>query len=70
MRFDDLIDDPRPIRPGMSFACDIDAMIERVIVSPFAPPWYAPMIDRVRKRFGYRFSVHRSNLLEVPPVLP
>lgn len=70
MRFDDLIDDPRPIRPGLSFVCDVDVMIERVIVSPFAPQWYAPMIDRVRERLGYRFSVHKSKLLDVPPVIP
>jgi hypothetical protein len=70
MRFDDLIEDARPLRPGMSFACDVDAMIERVIVSPFAPLWYAPMIERVRERLGYRFSVQMSKLLELPPVVP
>lgn len=70
MRFDDLVDDPRPIPAGMSFACDIDVMIERVIVSPFAPPWYAPMLERVRERLGYRFSIHKSKLLDVPPMLP
>lgn len=70
MRFDDLIDDPRPIRPGMSFACEVDVMIERVIVSPFAPPWYAPLIERVREQLGYHFSVHKSQLLEVPPIIP
>ena len=70
MRFDDIIDDPRPVRPGMSFNCDIDVLIERVIVSPFAPPWYLPMIERVRERFGYGFAIHRSTLLDVPRLLP
>lgn len=70
MRFEDLIEDARPIRPGRSFACDIDTMIESVIVSPFAPSWYAPMIDRARERLGYRFPVQQSKLLEKPPIIP
>jgi hypothetical protein len=70
MRFENLVDDPRSIRPGMSFACEVDVMIERVIVSPFAPLWYAPMIEQVRDRLGYGFLVHKSKLLEGPPVIP
>lgn len=69
MRFDDIIEDPRPVRPGMSFDCDIDVLIERVIVSPFAPPWYESMVERVRERFGHRFPVHRSKLLDAPLLL-
>jgi hypothetical protein len=30
MRFDDLIEDPRPLTPGMSVDCDVDALIEKV----------------------------------------
>lgn len=70
MRFDNIIDDPRPVVPGKSFNCEIDVLIERVIVSPFAPPWYAPMIERVRERFGLRFPIHRSTLLDAPHSLP
>ncbi len=70
MRFEDIIDDPRPIRPGMSFSCEIDVLIERVIVSPFAPPWYAPMIERVRDRFGHEFPINMSTLLNAPLFLP
>lgn len=70
LRFDDLIEDNRPIRLGMSFACEVDAMVEKVIVSPFAPPWYLAMIEQLRERLGYNFPVQRSNLLEAPPVIP
>ncbi|MCW3849127.1 DUF2971 domain-containing protein [Sphingomonas sp. LB-2] len=70
MRFDDLIEDSRPIPPGMALMCDVDAMIECVIVSPFAPPWYAAMIERMRDRFGYGFPVGHSRLLAAPPVIP
>jgi hypothetical protein len=70
MRFEDLIEDTRPIRPGMSLSCEIDVIVEKVIVSPFAPSWYEPMIDRVRERLGYKFAVQRSQLLDIPCVLP
>lgn len=70
MRFEDLIEDPRPLRPGMSLACDVDVLIERVIVSPFAAPWYLPMLERVRDCLGFRFPIETSNLLSPPPVLP
>ena len=70
MRFDDLIEDTRPIKPGMVFKCDVDVLVERVIISPFAPPWYAGMIERMRDMLGHRFPVHMSNLLETPHVIP
>lgn len=69
MRFDDLIDDTRPLRPGITLSCEIDVLIERVIISPFAPPWYEPMIKRIRDRLGYKFQVRISKLLSTPPVI-
>ena len=69
-RFDDLIDDPRPLTRGMSIACDVDVLIERVLISPFAPPWYAQMIERTRERLGYSFPVQKSKLFDVPPIIP
>ena len=69
MRFDDLIDDTRPIRPGCSFACDLNVLIERVVISPFAPPWYVPMMDRLRERLEFRFPIGQSKLLEAPIVI-
>jgi hypothetical protein len=65
-RFEDILDDLRPIQPGLAFACDLNALIERVIVSPFAPPWYLSTIEAVRDRFGLKFPVHRSILLDTP----
>jgi hypothetical protein len=69
MRFERFIDDVRPIQPGMSVKCDIDTIIEMVVVSPYAPSWYLPMIERLRDRFGHSFLVHKSKLLEAPPVV-
>jgi hypothetical protein len=70
MRFDNIIDDPKPITAGISLVCDLDVMIERVIVSPFAPAWYAPMIERLRDQLGCSFPVTASRLLKVPLALP
>lgn len=66
MRFDDLIEDTRPPNPGISLNCDLDVLIEAVIVSPFAPPWYTVMIERLRERLGYHFPVVQSSLLQAP----
>jgi hypothetical protein len=69
MLFERFIDDVRPIQPGMSVNCDIDTIIEMVIVSPYAPSWYLPMVERLRDRFGHSFLVRKSNLLDPPPVV-
>lgn len=70
MRFDDLIEDTRPIRPGMAVGCDVSVLIERVIVSPFAPPWYKAMIERLRDSLGFDFPVHDSRLMAAPHIVP
>ena len=70
LRFANVVDDPRPVTPGLSVECDIGVMIEQVIVSPFAPSWYVSMIERLRDILGYSFPVTGSLLLEAPPLLP
>lgn len=70
MRYDGLTDDPRPVIPGISLDCDLDVLIERVIVSPSAPEWYLPMIERLQERLGYHFPVASSRLLTARPIIP
>ena len=70
MRFDDLIEDPRPLQPGMALQCEIEVLVERVVISPFAPPWYGQMIERLRDKLGYQFPVHASKLLAGPLEVP
>lgn len=70
MRFDNLIEDSRPIRQGISVSCDINVLIERVIISPFAPPWYKTMIERLRDSLGFDFLVNDSRLMAAPQVIP
>jgi len=66
MRFDDLVEDIRPIDPGVSIDCDVDVLVQSVIVSPFAPAWFATMIERLRDQLGCRFTVESSTLLRAP----
>jgi len=70
MRFDDIIEDIRPISPGISLQCDVDVLIERVIISPEAPRWYLPMIERLRDSFGFKFPVEISKIFTAPRALP
>jgi len=69
MRFDDIIEDQRPINPGINLTCDVDVLIERVIVSPFSPPWYLPMIERLRDQLQFRFPISNSALLTGPALI-
>lgn len=69
MRFDNIVEDQRSLKPGLSLQCDVDVLIEWVVVSPFAPLWYLDMIERLRKQLGFQFPVSASNLLEVAPVI-
>lgn len=69
MRYDGLVDDVRPIPPGISFECDLDKLIERVIISPFAPRWYSKMIEELIQRLDYQFPIAVSKLLNAPLVI-
>ncbi|MBU1823809.1 MAG: DUF2971 domain-containing protein [Alphaproteobacteria bacterium] len=68
-RFEELIDNPNPLDAGIELSCDIDTLIECVIVSPLAPPWYAAAIVALRDKLGYKFPVVESNLLKAPATL-
>ena len=67
LRFEGLLADSRPIRPGLYFECKLNELIEMVLLSPFAPDWHLSMVKAVRDRFGFKFPVHRSIILDTPP---
>lgn len=70
MRFDNIVEDHRPLTAGLALQCDVDVLVERVIVSPFAPSWYLPMIEQLRDQLGFQFPAVTSRLLAAPPVIP
>lgn len=69
MRFDDIVEDNRPIRPGYRFNVDIETLIQKVVIAPTAPTWYEPMIEKLREQLGYSFPIEKSSLLDIPSTL-
>ena len=70
MRFDDIIEDLRPLVPGLLFQCNLDTLIEKLIISPFAPPWYVVTLKRLKEQLGFRFPIFQSKLLTAPEIIP
>lgn len=51
---------------GLNIEVDLPALIERVYVSPTAPPWLAELVGAMTKKCGYAFPVSQSALAEAP----
>jgi hypothetical protein len=48
---------------GLAMQVDLSALIERVYVSPTAPPWFANLVDAMTKRCGFTFPFTQSALI-------
>lgn len=53
-------------KPGVFVPCDIEHLIECVVLSPQAPAWFVTLVKDVTVKYAYSFSVERSALLEDP----
>lgn len=53
-------------QPGVSVPCDIERLIECVVLSPQAPAWFVALVKNVTDKYEYSFAVERSALLEDP----
>ncbi|MFJ5106632.1 MULTISPECIES: hypothetical protein [unclassified Glutamicibacter] len=51
----------RPIR-GLRFGADLSQLIERVVVSPDAAPWFKDVVSDVTAKYGFDFQVQESEL--------
>jgi hypothetical protein len=51
---------------GRYLAADLETLIEEVVVSPMAEPWFAELVASVSKRYGFDLPITRSILLEAP----
>jgi hypothetical protein len=51
---------------GTAIEVDLSALIERVYVSPTAPPWFSDLVVAMTKRCGYDFPVSQSVLADAP----
>lgn len=52
--------------PGRSIACDVQALVCEVVISPFAPSWFSSVMTETINRFGYELEVRQSELLDEP----
>lgn len=51
-----------PDRKGVYVPANISALIERVVVYPFAPVWFSDLVMALCKRLGYAFEVVPSEM--------
>lgn len=47
---------------GKSFSVDLNALIERIHISPIAQPWYVALVRAVAERYGLRTDIRQSDL--------
>lgn len=52
--------------PGRLICCDLGALIDAVVLSPFAPTWFEGVVAEVIGKFDFHFPTQRSELLEMP----
>ena len=55
-----------PWEVGAEVKVDLNALIDKVHVSPTAPPWFAGLVASVTARYGFEWKVTQSVLLEDP----
>jgi hypothetical protein len=61
-----LQNDNRNSAMGKILQCDLNALVSEVVVTPFAPAWFAEIVSSVTQRFGYAFEIRRSELIDEP----
>jgi hypothetical protein len=64
-----VIQDPEPADqppPGLFVACDLQALVSALRVSPASGSWFAPLVRSVLDKYGLDVPVEESNLLANP----
>jgi hypothetical protein len=51
---------------GLAMQVDLSTLVERVYISPTAPPWFSNLVAAMTKKCGYDFSVGQSVLAAAP----
>ncbi|WP_217638604.1 hypothetical protein [Nitrosospira multiformis] len=49
---------------GLAIPCNVEKLIERVIVSPRAPAWFLELVDNVSTTYGLRLPIEQSSLIQ------
>ena len=53
---------------GQYYAVDVEVLIEKVVVAPYADEWFVELVQAVAENYGLQAPVRRS-ALGVPPIL-
>lgn len=61
-----LVHDYRSEATGLAMECDLEMLVEEVIVSPSAPAWFVDVLKDVNSKFGLKASVAQSKLNDEP----
>ena len=59
-------DDPEQPGPGRIVTCDLEQLIDAVVLSPYAPAWLADTVSSLIRAYGFALPVRRSDLLDAP----
>ncbi len=51
---------------GFNIACDLDALIDTIVVSPGAPSWFRNVVTSINTRYGIAKEVVKSSLDDGP----
>jgi len=68
VRLINFIDDPKfawenqSVKEGVYIKCNLDEMIQKIVLSPFSPQWYFSLIENVCKKFKCKKIIEKSTL--------
>lgn len=55
-----------PPAAGVSISCDLERLIQRIVVSPLAEKWFSAVVEGVCAQYGVKAAVERSRLADEP----
>lgn len=55
---------PEHIELGLAIPCNVEKLIERVIVSPLAPKWFFELVDDVSTTYEFKLTIEKSSLIQ------
>ena len=58
-----------PDRKGIYVTVDVPTLVERIVISPFAPNWFSELVASLTQKLGYTFAIVSSEMSR-PSILP
>lgn len=55
-----------PNKIGRNLPVELEELVDSVFINPLSPDWFADIVEDVTQRYGYRFQVSKSYLLQNP----